>query len=46
LQAVYHNDIRTLDVAELTLATRAIRVSATGELGSDKAQARVSLNAT
>ncbi|HET9364884.1 MAG TPA: translocation/assembly module TamB domain-containing protein, partial [Candidatus Angelobacter sp.] len=46
LQAVYHGDIRTLDVAELTLATRAIRVSATGELGSDKAQARVSLNAT
>ncbi|HKV91915.1 MAG TPA: translocation/assembly module TamB domain-containing protein [Candidatus Angelobacter sp.] len=46
LQAVYHGDIRTLDVAELTLATRAIRVSATGELGSEKAQARVSLNAT
>ncbi|HKD79870.1 MAG TPA: translocation/assembly module TamB domain-containing protein [Candidatus Angelobacter sp.] len=46
LQATYHGDIRTLDVAGLTLATRAIRVSATGELGSDKAQARVSLNAT
>lgn len=46
LQAVYHGDIRTLDVDELALATRAIRVSATGELGSDKAQARVSLNAT
>jgi translocation and assembly module TamB len=46
LQAVYHGDIRLLDVAGLTLATRAIRVSATGALGSDKAQARVSLNAT
>jgi translocation and assembly module TamB len=46
LQATYHGDIRTLDVAGLTLATRAMRVSATGELGSDKAQARVSLNAT
>jgi translocation and assembly module TamB len=46
LQATYHGDLRTLDVAGLTLATRAIRVSATGGLGSDKAQARVSLNAT
>jgi translocation and assembly module TamB len=46
LQAVYHGDIRTLDLAGLTLATRAIRVSATGAIGSDKAQARVSLNAT
>ncbi|HZI57648.1 MAG TPA: hypothetical protein VFF39_12785, partial [Verrucomicrobiae bacterium] len=45
LQATYHGDIRMLDVAGLTLATRAIRVSATGTLGSDKAQARVSLNA-
>lgn len=46
LQAVYHGDIRTLDLAGLTLATRAIRVSATGAMGSEKAQARVSLNAT
>ncbi len=46
LQATYHGDLRTLDVAGLTLATRAIRVGATGGLGSDKAQARVSLNAT
>ncbi|HEU4416422.1 MAG TPA: translocation/assembly module TamB domain-containing protein [Candidatus Angelobacter sp.] len=46
LQATYHGDLRTLDVAGLTLATRAIRLSATGALGSDKAQARVSLNAT
>jgi translocation and assembly module TamB len=46
LQATYHGDMRTLDVAGLTLATRAIRVSATGGLGSDKAQATVSVNAT
>ncbi|MFI5103651.1 MAG: translocation/assembly module TamB domain-containing protein, partial [Terriglobales bacterium] len=46
LQATYHGDVRLLDVAGLTLATRAIRVSATGALGSEKAQARVSLNAT
>ncbi|HEX4605837.1 MAG TPA: translocation/assembly module TamB domain-containing protein [Candidatus Angelobacter sp.] len=46
LQATYHGDSRILDVPGLTLATRAIRVSATGALGSEKAQARVSLNAT
>lgn len=46
LQAIYHGDIRTLDVAGLTLATRAIRFNATGTVGSDKAQARVSVNAT
>jgi translocation and assembly module TamB len=46
LQATYHGDIRTLDVAGLTLATRAIRFNATGTVGSDKAQARVSVNAT
>jgi translocation and assembly module TamB len=46
LQATYHGDIRTLDVDGLTLATRAIRVNATGTIGSDKAQARVSVNAT
>lgn len=46
LEATYHGDIRVLDVAGLTLATRAIRVSATGALGSENAQARVSLNAT
>jgi translocation and assembly module TamB len=45
LQATYHGDLNTLDVAGLTLATRAIRVSATGTLGSEKAQARVALNA-
>ncbi|MGZ4858092.1 MAG: translocation/assembly module TamB domain-containing protein [Candidatus Angelobacter sp.] len=46
LQAMYRGDVRTLDVAGLTLATRAIRLNATGALGSEKAQARVSLNAT
>ena len=46
LQATYHGDVRTLDVAGLTMATRAIRVNATGTVGSDKAQARVSVNAT
>jgi translocation and assembly module TamB len=46
LQATYHGDAALLDVAGLTLATRAIRLSATGQLGSEKAQARVSLNAT
>jgi translocation and assembly module TamB len=46
LQATYHGDIRTLEVAGLTLATREIRVSAVGALGSQDAQARVSLNAT
>jgi translocation and assembly module TamB len=46
LQATYHGDIRTLDVAGLTLATREIRISAVGALGTESAQARVSLNAT
>lgn len=46
LRATYHGDIRTLDVPELTLATREIRLSAIGTLGSESAQARISLNAT
>ncbi len=46
LQGTYHGDARTLDVAGLSLATRAIRLNATGTLGSDRAQAHVSLNAT
>lgn len=45
LQATYHGDLRTLDVAMLTLATRAIRVNATGVLGSETAQAKVTMNA-
>jgi translocation and assembly module TamB len=46
LEATYHGDVRTLEVTGLTVATRAIRLSATGAVGSEKAQARVSLNAT
>lgn len=46
LRATYRGDARTLDVAALNLATRAIRVNATGQLGSDKAQAKLSINAT
>ncbi|HXA85406.1 MAG TPA: translocation/assembly module TamB domain-containing protein [Candidatus Dormibacteraeota bacterium] len=46
LQATYHGDVRTLDVAGLSLATRSIRVNATGALGSEKAQAHISVNAT
>ena len=45
LDATYHGDIRTLDLAGLSLATRAIRVNATGKLGSERAEARVSINA-
>jgi translocation and assembly module TamB len=45
LQATYRGDQRMLEVAGLTLATRAIRVNATGTLGSERAQARVALNA-
>ncbi|HJT53654.1 MAG TPA: translocation/assembly module TamB domain-containing protein [Candidatus Angelobacter sp.] len=46
LHAAFRGDSHVLDVAALSLATRAIRVNATGELGSDKAQAKVSVNCT
>ena len=46
VQAVYHGDLRLLDVPTLNLATRAIRVNATGQLGSDKAEAKISVNST
>jgi translocation and assembly module TamB len=46
LQATWHGDLRTLDVAGFSLATRAVRLNATGALGSEKGQAQVSLNAT
>jgi translocation and assembly module TamB len=46
LQATYHGDTRVLDVAALNLATRAIRMNATGQIGSDKAQAKISVNST
>jgi len=45
-QATYHGDSRILDVPTLNLATRAIRLNATGQLGSDKAQAKISVNST
>lgn len=44
LRATYRGDSRILDVAALSMATRAIRVNATGQLGSDKTQAKVSVN--
>jgi translocation and assembly module TamB len=46
LQATYHGDSRILDVPVLNLATRSIRVNGTGELGSEKAQAKISVNST
>ena len=46
LRASYRGDVRVLDVAALNLATRAIRINATGRLGSDKAQAKISVNST
>lgn len=46
VRATYHGAQRTLDVAALNLATRSIRVNATGQLGSEKAQAKLALNAT
>jgi translocation and assembly module TamB len=46
LKAVYHGEQRTLDVTTLNAATRAIRLSATGRLGSEKAQATLSVNST
>jgi translocation and assembly module TamB len=44
LRATYRGDSRILDVAALSMASRAIRVNATGQLGSDKAQAKFSVN--
>jgi len=46
LRATYYADTSILDVASLNLATRAIRVNATGRLGSDTAQAKLSVNST
>jgi translocation and assembly module TamB len=45
LRSTYHGDIRTLDVAALSLSTRAIHVNASGKLGSRSAQARLAVNA-
>ncbi|MGH9569235.1 MAG: hypothetical protein ACRD4F_06330, partial [Candidatus Angelobacter sp.] len=46
LRAIYNGELRTLDVAALNAATRAIRLNATGKLGSETAQARISVNST
>lgn len=46
LRSTYHGDIRTLDVAVLSLSTRAIHVNGSGELGSKTAQAKFALYAT
>ena len=46
LRAAYHGEQRTLDVDTFSAATRAIRVNATGRLGSDTAQAKLSVNST
>ena len=46
LRATYNGESRTLDVAALNAATRAIRLDATGKLGSETAQARISVNST
>lgn len=45
LQATYRGATETLDVAALNLATRDIRLNATGTLGSSTAQLKVAFNA-
>lgn len=45
-RATYHGDSRTLDVATLNLSTRAIHLNASGQLGSDTAQARLTVTST
>lgn len=46
LRARYRGDGDILDVGTLNAATRSIRVNATGQLGSESAQAKVAFNAT
>jgi translocation and assembly module TamB len=46
LRSTYNGEVKTLDVASLNAATRAVRLNATGKLGSDTAQARISVNST
>ncbi len=46
LQATYHRTTQILDVAGLSLGTRAIRLNATGTLGSANTQLNVAFNAT
>ncbi len=45
LEASYHGATRVIDLNGLTLATRAIRLSATGKLGSTSSQVDVAFNA-
>jgi translocation and assembly module TamB len=45
LQGKYHHIGETIDLAELSLATRDMRLSATGTLGSDAAQLKIAFNA-
>ncbi len=45
-RAAYHGEKRSLDVDTFSAATRAIRVNATGRLGSETAQAKVSVNSS
>jgi len=46
LTGTYHGDLRTFDLARLKLSTRAIQATASGQLGSRTAQARISLTAS
>ena len=46
LDGTWHGEHSTLDVAALNLATRAIRLNATGRFGSESAQAKLSVNST
>jgi translocation and assembly module TamB len=46
MRATYQGEARTLSIASLTLATRAIHANANGELGSRTTQAHLAVNAT
>lgn len=45
LEAIYHSPTRVIDLNGLSLATRSIRLSAAGKLGSTSAQVDVAFNA-
>jgi translocation and assembly module TamB len=45
MQATYHGDIRTLEIATLSLGSRSVHLNASGELGSRSTHARVMVNA-
>ncbi|HKW74580.1 MAG TPA: translocation/assembly module TamB domain-containing protein [Terriglobales bacterium] len=46
LRSTYNGELKTLDVASLNAATRSVRLNATGKLGSETAQAKLSVNST